>query len=115
MKMKKRLRKKKHVGEFAEYGREIIIKLNRNDDSDEFFDAFIVEAIEGNGCYCFGGGTPNRYGMFVTLGRRCENPDAKMKAIIAWIEAQPDVESWTVSEEYDAFYPKFDDVEDDAE
>jgi len=113
--MKKRLRKKKHVGEFAVYGREIIIKLNRNDDSDEFFDAFIVEAIEGNGCYCFGGGTPNRYGMFVTLGRRCENPDAKMKAIIAWIEAQPDVESWTVSEEYDAFYPKFDDVEDDAE
>jgi len=37
--MKKRLRKKKHIGEFAEWGRQILIVRNRKDGLDEFLDA----------------------------------------------------------------------------
>ena len=48
--MKKRLRKKKHVREFAEYGRQLIVTRNRKDGFDEFLYAFVEEAIEGSGC-----------------------------------------------------------------
>ncbi len=43
--MKKRLRKKKHYGEFTEWGRQLVIMRNRKDRFDEFLDAFIEEAI----------------------------------------------------------------------
>ena len=38
MKMKKRLRKKKHFGEFAEWGRQLVNMRNRKDGFDEFLD-----------------------------------------------------------------------------
>jgi uncharacterized protein YggL (DUF469 family) len=56
MRMKKRLRKKKCLGEFTEWGRQLVITRNRKDGFDEFLDAFIEETIESNGCYCGGGG-----------------------------------------------------------
>ena len=61
-KRKKRLRKKKHLGEFAEWGRQFVIIRNRKDGFDEFLDAFIEEAIESSGCYC-GGGIKGDYSM----------------------------------------------------
>jgi uncharacterized protein YggL (DUF469 family) len=51
MKMKKRLRKKKHCGEFTEWGRQLVIMRNRKDGFDEFLDTFIEEAIESK-IYC---------------------------------------------------------------
>ena len=51
MKMKKRLRKKKHCGEFAEWGRQLVIMQNRKGGFDEFLDIFIEEAIESK-IYC---------------------------------------------------------------
>ena len=54
--MKKRLRKKKHLDEFAEWGRRLVIKRNRKDGFDDFLDNFIRDAIEANGCYCGGSG-----------------------------------------------------------
>ena len=48
--MKKRMRKKKHVGEFTEWGRQIIIYRNCSDHFDKFLDAFIEEAVEANDC-----------------------------------------------------------------
>ena len=58
--MKKRLRKKKHLGEHAERGRRIVITRSRKDGFDDFLDAFVLEAIEGNGCFCGGGGKEER-------------------------------------------------------
>jgi uncharacterized protein YggL (DUF469 family) len=68
--MKKRLRKKKHYGEFTEWGRQLIVTRNRKEGFDEFLDAFIEEAIEANGCYCGGGGSDDRLDVVVELGRR---------------------------------------------
>jgi uncharacterized protein YggL (DUF469 family) len=92
--MKKRLRKKKHRGEFAELGQQIVIIRNRKDDFDGFLDAFIEEAVEANGCYCGGGGKEDKLDVVITLGRRSDDPEARLKKITAWLNTRPDVSSW---------------------
>ena len=73
-KMKKRLRKKKHLYEFAEWGRQLIAIRNTKMDADTFQDAFIIKAIEGNECYCGGSLSDNKIDVIVELGRISENP-----------------------------------------
>jgi uncharacterized protein YggL (DUF469 family) len=112
-KMKKRLRKKKHYGEFTEWGRQIVVIRNLMDGFDEFLDAFVEEAIEANGCYCGGGGKENKLNVVVELGRRSDDPDARLKRITAWLEVRSDVESWKVSEEFDLWHGDFQDIDDE--
>ena len=113
--MKKRHRKKKHRGEFAEWGRQFVITRNRKDGFDEFLDAFIEEAIEANGCYCGGGGKEDKLDVVVELGRRSDDPAARMKRITAWLDARPDVRSWRTGEEIDIWHRDFQDIEDKIE
>lgn len=57
--MKKRLRKKKRVGEFQEYAFGAGMRLDDSLDAqsvDEIFDYFIEKAIEDNELGVFGGG-----------------------------------------------------------
>lgn len=105
--MKKRLRKKKHRGEFTEWGRQLVITRNRKDAFDEFLDSFIEDAIEANGCYCGGGGMEDKLDVVVELGRRSDHPDARLKKITEWLHARPDVESWTTGEEFDIWHGDF--------
>jgi len=113
--MKRRLRKKKHRGEFTEWGRQLIITRNRKDGFDKFLDAFIEEAIEAAGCYCGGGGKEDKLDVIVELGRRSDDPVARLKRITAWLEAQPDVQNWKTGEEFDIWYGDFQDIEDKIE
>jgi len=99
--MKKRLQKKKHLGEFAEWGRQIVILRNRKDGLDEFLDAFIDEAIEANGCYCGGGGSAEKLSFVVELGRRSDNPDARLKRIGERLDTRTDIQNWKAGEEFD--------------
>ncbi len=110
--MKKRLRKKKHLGEFTQWGRQLVNTRNRKDDFDEFLDAFIEEAIEANGCYCGGGGKKDKLDVVVELGRRLDDPAARLKRITAWLDARPDVQSWRAGEEFDIWHGDFRDIED---
>src|SRR4030067_1687793 len=86
--MKKRIRKKKHHGEFTEWGRQPVITRNPKDGFDEFLDAFIEEAIEANGCYCGGGGKEDKLDVVVELGRRLDHPAARLKRITAGEEGR---------------------------
>ncbi len=113
MKMKKRLRKKKHCGEFTEWGRQLVIMRNQKDGFDEFLDAFIEEAIESNGCYCGGGGKEDKLDVVVELGRRSDNPAARLKRITAWLDARPDVQNRRVGEKFDVWHGDFQDIDDD--
>ena len=113
--MKKRLRKKKHFGEFTEWGRQLDIARNRNDGLDEFMDAFIEEAIEANGSYCGGGGTAEKLRFVVELGRRSDSPDARLKRITAWLDSRPDIQNWKVGEEFDLWHGDYEDMEDEDE
>ena len=113
--MKKRLRKKKHLGEFTEWGRQLVILRNLKNGFDEFLDAFIEEAIELNGCCCGGGGKENKLDVVVELGCRSDDPDARLKRITAWLDARSDVESWKVGEEFDLWHGDFQDIDDEIE
>lgn len=55
--MKKRLRKKKHKGEFAVFGRQIVVRRSSSNDPQAFLDRFI-EIVEANGCVCGGSSSP---------------------------------------------------------
>jgi len=105
--MKKRIRKKKHLTEFTEWGRQLVITRNRKNGFDEFPDAFIG-TIEANGWYCGGGGKEDTLDVIVELGRLSVDRDEKMKSIIAWLEARSDVQSWKVGDEFDLWYGNFD-------
>ena len=113
--MKKRYRKKKHRGEFTEWGQQLVITRNRKDGLDAFLDAFIEEAIEANGCYCGGGGKEDKLDVVVELGRRSDDPAARMKRIKAWLDARPDVQSWRTGEEFDIWHGDFRDIQDKIE
>jgi uncharacterized protein YggL (DUF469 family) len=77
--MKKRLRKKKHIDEFAEWGCQLIATRNTKRDADAFQDAFIIEAIEGNGCYCGGSLSDDRIDVIVELGKMSKTPRASSR------------------------------------
>ena len=115
MKMKRRLRKKKHCGEFTEWGRQLVIMRNRKNGFDEFLDAFIEETIESNGCYCGGGGNEDKLDAAVELGRSSDDPAARLKRITAWLEARPDVQNWKVGKEFDIWHEDFQDIDGEIE
>lgn len=75
--MKKRIRKKRHRGEFVEYGIELCVRLLPGLDVDgfnPFFDA-LINAVEMHGLCMGGGGNPKTGDceFFVTRvsGGRC--------------------------------------------
>lgn len=113
--MKKRLRKKKHRGEFTEWGRQLVIIRNRKDEFDGFLDAFIEEAVEANGCYCGGGGKEDKLDVVIELGLPSDEPEARLKRITAWLDARPDVQSWKIGEEFDIWHGNFKDIEEKIE
>ena len=93
------------------WGRQLVVTRDRKDGFDEFLDAFIEEAIESNGCYCGGGGKEDKLDVIVELGRRSDNPDAKLSRITAWLDARTDVKNWKVGEEFDIWHGDFQDIE----
>ena len=107
--MKKRMRKKKHVGEFTVWGRQIIIYRNCSDHFDKFLDAFIEEAVEANGCYCGGGGSKNMLDIVVELGLQ-EHCEERLQRIISWLQSRTDVESWQIGEKFDVWNDVYKDL-----
>lgn len=114
-KMKKRLRKKKHQGEFTEWGRQLVATRNTSDDSDSFQEAFIEEAIEGNDCYCGGSISDVKVDVVIELGRMSEDPESKFSKITDWLDSRPDVEDWRTGPLIDLWYGAHDDIEDQIE
>ena len=105
--MRKRLRKKKHLGEFMVLGVEVLIRFNSKDDHDIFYPAFITEAIEANNCYFGGGGTDDSMEGFIELGRVPDDPSSRLKAIIKWIDSRTDVSTYHIGHMTDAWYGPF--------
>ena len=104
--MKKRLRKKKHCGEFIAWGRQLVITRNCKDGFDDFLDAFILEGVEANGCFCGGGGCGDELDVVVELGCCLNNLDCKMQRITAWLDSRPDVQVYRIGELFDNNSPR---------
>lgn len=105
--MKKRLRKKKHFGEFKFFGVEILIKLNSKDVFDKFHSDFILEAVEGNGCFFGGGGMADQIEGFIELGYASDKPESRLKAITQWLDSRDDVSEYKVDRLTDACHGPF--------
>lgn len=104
--VRKRLRKKKRIGEFTEYGFEISFRL-KSDISvtawESLIDRFLEEAIEGNGLLFGGGGDfGNWSGFAVAAESRLSANDLQREAVRRWLEATPEVADVNVSPLHDA-------------
>ena len=105
--MKKRLRKKKHIGEFAEWGRELTVQRNTKEGFDDFFFAFIDEAIEANGLTCGGGGSEDSLSVIIELGARNDPQDERIEQVKKWLDDRQDVQDYKVGELVDVWYGEF--------
>lgn len=102
--MNKRLRKKKHVGEFAALGCQVIVRRKRSDGFDAFLDIFIEGAIEANGLYCGGGGQDDTLDVVVELGRPSQDPEGKLRAVTVWLDGREDVREYQTGPLIDLWY-----------
>jgi uncharacterized protein YggL (DUF469 family) len=106
--VRKRLRKKLHVGEFQELGFEVRFQVADNlsyDAFDTVVDAFISQAIEAYGLLCGGGGTNPEWNAFVTRARRGGVTEEHRQAIERWLTARPEVNAVQIGPLVDAWYP----------
>jgi uncharacterized protein YggL (DUF469 family) len=102
--MRKRLRKKKHLKEFKEFGVEISIQLKKEKGFDKFWFDFITEAIERNNFVFGGGGGGNKFKGFIELGYEKEDPVILKNKLIEWLDLRKDIETYHVGELKDAWY-----------
>jgi uncharacterized protein YggL (DUF469 family) len=109
--MNKRLRKKKHRGEFTEWGRQLVVTLKTSQQTDAVQDAFILEAIEANGWYCGGGFYEDKIDVVVELGKMFDDPEGRFARVTAWLDARPEVEGWKAGPLFDLWHGDFHDKE----
>jgi len=104
--MKKRLRKKKHIGEFQELGFEVDGDLRpgmERDDVGAFTDRFLAH-IEARKL-AFGGGIGGGdFGGFVARFGRGTATNDDRASVAAFLASDPDVTRHVVGELRDAWY-----------
>ena len=113
--MNKRLRKKKHVGEFAAFGVPVAVRLADGTDFDSFIDVFLEDAIEANGCYFGGGGQKDRLSGIIELGRKIDLPEERRRKVSHWLDSNSNVANHLIGEINDLWYGSFDDIDTIAE
>lgn len=105
--MRKRLRKKRHLGEFQEFGFTVSWKMksNLNDEEyNQFWDRFIKEAIEANGLSFGGGIGPDEGEGFVANMGGGSATDEHRAIVQEWLTQDPDVAECRVEPLRDAWY-----------
>jgi uncharacterized protein YggL (DUF469 family) len=89
--MKKRLRKKKRLGEFREECFELefaIVPPHTAAEDGAFWDAFI-DMIEGLNLQCGGGGGLDACHYVVEVGQQGEIAAENRQAVLDWLSQQP--------------------------
>lgn len=95
--MKRRLRKKRHHGEFQELGFAVRIEVHVDDTAelDALLDRWILQAVEGNGLACGGGGAAPRWEFVVSKMRGSATEDDRTR-VAAWLRTADKVAGFTV-------------------
>ncbi len=101
--MNKRIRKKKHKGEFQEYLLEINVIPCDNIDMDKFCDDF-VDMIESINCFCCGGFKKEFCEIVVELGAKKDNPLLNKDKIENWLNNCEDIKSYEFGNIIDSWY-----------
>ncbi len=107
--MNKRLRKKKHRGEFKEMDFRVAVRMQPNlsvEEWNHFMDRFIAEAIEANGLMFGGGGreSDNTWDGVVALWDRGSVTLEHRSKIEQWLIGEPLVMSYYLGEFVDGWY-----------
>ena len=116
--MNRRMRKKRHVGEYQEFGFNVRFRVRPDPADLEFMifnDEFILQAVEGN-LLGFGGGigeTVDGFVCFMDLrlrrkSRQSVSPEQRA-AMEKWLNAHPRVYDLQVGPLVDAWYGPFED------
>jgi uncharacterized protein len=113
--MRKRLRKKRHMGEFRKWGLPIAVRLRHPNGFDDFLDAFIAQAIEAHGLAFGGGGQGDRLTGVIEVGRMADPIEARLQQVRRWLEAREDIEAYVVGPLVDLWHGPFDALEAIAE
>ncbi len=104
-KLKRRLRKKFHVGEFQKSGFEVFVNLKSDlneTEFDKFFDDFI-DVIEQNRLLFGGGGKESREG-FITSAKKVGSPTVEDREKIKfWLAKRDEVIDCEVGDFLDAW------------
>ena len=107
--MKKRLRKKKKVGEYKVAGVPLRVHLEPGTAADPFMDDFVAEAIEPNASLssAFPADDPNEESLdfFVELGRWADNPESRLDKITTWLNDAAAVKKFEAGKITDARLP----------
>ncbi|MDZ7288872.1 MAG: YggL family protein [candidate division KSB1 bacterium] len=105
--MRKRLRKKLHLGEFQEMGFEVRFRMSSSLDESSFnklIDAFIEQAIEAKRLMFGGGGNESVWSGFVTLDRRGSATEQHRQFVQHWLQSQPQIVEHYVGPLIDAWH-----------
>jgi uncharacterized protein YggL (DUF469 family) len=103
--MKKRLRKKKCIGEFAEMGFEL--KATYPEMNDEQLDAFMAKVmgkVGEFGMYCGGGFFIDGLDLFVCTGKVNTDEAARKEQFVEWFKGALDGIEVTAGDLVDANY-----------
>lgn len=100
--MKKRLRKKKHLKEFAEYGRYFKCRRSTKENANDFLNEFI-EMIEKNKCLCGGSIGEEFLDIVIEFGKE-PNINDKYNSIKNWINSRDDILFYGFSEPFDLWH-----------
>ncbi len=105
-KLKKRLRKKFHLGEFQEFGFKVSVNFKKETNEfqfDKFWHEFIDE-IESHELICGGGDNCKTWEVFVTSNKKFDSPtNEKRMAIQKWLENYSEIEDFKIGESEDAW------------
>lgn len=117
MTMKKRLRKKKKIGEFKTAGAPLRVHLEPGTEPDPFMDDFLAEAIEPNaslsGAYPADDPNEDSLDFFVELGQWSDNPEGRLDKITTWLNDRASVKKFEAGKITDARYGPFEDLGED--
>ncbi len=106
-KLKRRLRKKYHLGKFQEFGFEISAQFSldfRETDLDKFIDDFSDE-IEKNNLLCGGGSDTEKWEGFVTSPDKYALPSEKqVQSIERWLINRSEVNNLEVGQLRDVWH-----------
>lgn len=106
--MKKRLRKKRHMGEFAVYGvslRASFVPGLSESGFGTFVDEFIAKAIEANELWFGGGGGRTKgWSGVIDPGNSLKIPATALDAFRNWMSVRREVESFELSAPWDLWY-----------
>lgn len=108
--MKKRLRKKKRLGEFAEYGFAVHFQLDLPEEKAEDWLDRLIDATQGRDLELGGGiGYPEGEGHFVVarLGGNGSVTPEERESWLEWLQALPEVKMHRATELIDVWHGDF--------